>query len=81
LLHYAEKYRKNLGASTISSALNAHAGNMNGNSVSFQHFQICQVFIFFCEILLYFLYSMRKENSFFDSKKLFFVNEFDCCVV
>lgn len=23
--------RKNMGASTISSALNAHAGNMNGN--------------------------------------------------
>lgn len=28
-------HRKNIGASTISSALNAHAGNLNGN-VSFK---------------------------------------------
>lgn len=58
-------YRKNLGASTISSALNAHAGNMNGNSVSFsQHFHICQVLVFSPV-------QFSMKSTFFDSEKLF----------
>lgn len=56
--------RKNLGASTISSALNAHAGNLNGNVSKASLFfdKLKRFFVLFCLCYIRFMFILNGNN-------------------